>query len=445
MEFKSKSAYFRTRPEEFFDLSSEEQELRLTEICGPIEGYLYTYRRNECSDMTAYDSASENVYDEMDNNAFRHLWKNVGRLMEFFRVEFDQNRLDCFKHELPNEIFDEFMTVFPFGCISHVEEYQYEFSIGNCVTEWILGRPSEHLIRVLMNPYRIKNEMFEQIITVMEKTVYFTDEIIEIRRSIWAHLLTLIDDHKPEIERRRNVIISVMTQKKFEDSNKNTDVYRFIYLTVSENSILRPDLKIPKPRWSRESHGDLTISTFTEESLIVLAMQKFRYSNFTLHKDLVDVVLKHLFELHLRDIENTLDKRDALYAKLNCGMNNQERLKYGLAVGICLDGGFTIAPSSNRELDIVHLHMGLMIDKDDGLRYWTELRQMIYDQSRIKFLGEYVSDVDPYTALDFGRKIIVYCREMNIDLCNVIKGHFTFIFVQREVVNHELLVFDDTI
>jgi hypothetical protein len=83
--------------------------------------------------------------------------------------------------------------------------------------------------------------------------------------------------------------------------------------------LLNPDIeqevthfkKLPlnRPTWTQQSHGELTCERLQGEFQQVLLMHKFHRENFPLHKDLLDTILKSLFNSYYDDLRDRIRTR----------------------------------------------------------------------------------------------------------------------------------------
>jgi hypothetical protein len=91
-----------------------------------------------------------------------------------------------------------------------------------------------------------------------------------------------------------------------------------------------------RPQWSRKDHGDLTFKQFQAEALTIIRLTKLRWTEFPLHKDLIDKVLEYLYAAHLIDRENRLKIRTTQIAEIE-RLSSKQLWVFGLEHEIVLD------------------------------------------------------------------------------------------------------------
>lgn len=434
--------YCRLHPDAFFQLTPELQEHYICELCGPMKEYVFTFNRDGQIDIIREYASL--VLERIDAALIIFKWKTAGRLMEFFGISYTGHGVVNLQECISHIHFKAFIKVFPFGCFDL--NRKPTLRLYNYAQEWVYGRPVDHIVLLSFMPDYIDDALFEKIMNAMHITEYFTDDVANI-----LSLIVRATSVYPQLHGRRNLILKELGQKRLMDSNTMYDLYRFAFLmpnltglTVGGNEKLRFDrpwgFVIPNPIWNRQSHALLTSEQFNCEALVILQMQKFRFCQFPLHRDLLNLVLTKLFEGHLEDLEKRICYRNELYYTLTNG-SDDDRLRFGLKQEIIIANWVEDDQNNNfdRLLDAVHSSMGIQIAYwEHRTKYYAALiRQAIYQKATI---GSSLCELT--RSYDIGNVIMKYCKEHGIDLYNVIMEKLIFIFEGKEVVGHKFKLRD---
>lgn len=436
--------HYRHCPPDFFKLSEVEQESYLNECCGPEDGYVFKFNRD--GSIPDFDDSEKIVLDSIRDHSQNGKWKIVGILMEFFGIKsVGPSGVNILPMKDPLN-FHEFIKVFPIGCFPPEGVPIYGFS--NHIQEWMYGQPKSYLATFsIFNSAFVTQEIFDEIIGAIRRTVYFTKDIHGILTQLSLNEGSLdglasgsMRDIVVEYLRRRDIWLFEISQKHFKPCNSPKDLYPYAFLMGNPKSLdetadseLRPSYgyAIPKPMWNRQSHRSVTNPQFQREALVVLQMHKFRRDEFPLHKDLIDTVLWHLFEMHLEDMEQRVLDRNELCMTLRNG-SADDRLKFGLKYGICIadwlepdNQGFDYV------LDAVHLSIGIPLDISRISCYEMHLYHVLHARSVIDFKSV-------YKVLECGKAILIYAKEHDIDLYDILSHemyHYRFVFDGQRVVS----------
>lgn len=288
------------RVEEFVRMDIPTQQHVLQQVCGPREYFVYT----PDPENNYYTSLKE-LHPLMNDYLGMGDWISVGMLMVFFRIKpMTIGKIPAIGH------FTKFRKVFPFGSFGTTKLPRFSNA-----EEWLYGRPGEHIIDQCFRAEYLNSSEFELICKAMETIKYTTVELICILRELG------IDNPKaikyPRMPSRVAEICRILEQKRFVKSPDSTGICPFGQLM--NDDLLNHDIykkihtfkKLPlnRPTWSRQSHGELTCQRLQGEFRQVLLMHKFRRENFALHKDLLDIILKSLFDSYYDDLRDRIRAR----------------------------------------------------------------------------------------------------------------------------------------
>jgi hypothetical protein len=327
---------FRLKPIQFFKLDESEQTALLVAVCGPLEYIIFTAQRWQDSPYRVIELMEADIDPHFRKNA-RILgyrlrdamksrdWTLLAALLIFFRVAYSAQLYSMcgqiFRVELSN-----FFKVFQYGCF---ENPFADPPRGNVPRSWLIRHPNASLIKHFLKDSTadIPDSLFEAICI---KT--FEDGISCV---IVGHMELVIRKGFKIAPRRTQILIGIISQRRLLLDFKPSDspfrdpfdrAYLFLLYSVKIPVKSRPEgynfvmevtgsdvfrgrelilepLNIPRPVWSRSSHGVLSIPPFQKEVLLVLCMYRFRREQFNFHKDLLDMLLGFLFEAQMDRLE----------------------------------------------------------------------------------------------------------------------------------------------
>ncbi len=294
-------------------------------------------------------------------------WITGALVMNFFRVETH----NVGRISVP-ETFQSFRKIFTFGCFGPNDDLKET----NC-QEWVYGHVGRRLL-----PYVIRHftdAEFEIACSAIRSTRYSTREFTKILGKFQTSKISPIDGITPDIIDARSIKIgNIMAQKRLLESPNDSSLYVFASLWSRGGFVL----PIPRPRWSRQQHRELTCGRFNRELRMVLLMQKFRYLEFSLHKDLIDTILGFLFDSYYEDLRQRIRQRNAKIREIST-LGGPEMSKFLQMTGteVIVDGTIRL---------VVNLSMGIPV-------------------------GEVVLNDQPYTLGDpenpqLNARIINYCN-----------------------------------
>lgn len=327
---------FRLKPIQFFKLDESEQTALLVAVCGPLEDIIFTAQKWVDSPyrfLKSIDVAIDvNFWKDLQILRYRlsdamksRDWTLLAALLIFFRVAYSA-QLYSMSGQIRHEELSNFFKVFQYGCF---ENPFADPSRGNVPRSWLVGSPNHTLVEHFLKDSTadIPDSLFEAICT---KT--FKDGISCV---IVCHMELVIRKGFRIAPRRTQILIGIISKRRLLLDFKASDnpfrdpfdrAYLFLLYSpkipvksrqeshnfvmqatgndeVSGRKLILEPLKIPRPIWSRSSHGVLTIPPFQKEVLLVLCMHRFRREQFNFHKDLLDMLLGFLFKAQMDRLE----------------------------------------------------------------------------------------------------------------------------------------------
>lgn len=174
-----------------------------------------------------------------------------------------------------------------------------------------------------INLLRVDENVITQIFSLC---CFDTDEITALIDVLNSKLANT-PDNKSISGVNVNKWINILSQKYYTPSThgKEYNIYSYMYLLKLSNwdgqkygKLVKFD--IPKPVWTKELHLTLVPreSLIRKQAYLLLLMTKFKKpeSTFNLHKDLVMIIIKMLFEYNLEDIECLIYRRNKLLNRI---------------------------------------------------------------------------------------------------------------------------------
>jgi hypothetical protein len=156
--------------------------------------------------------------------------------------------------------------------------------------------------------YHFTDAEFEIACSVIRATRYSTREFTKILGKFQTSRISPIDGITTDIIDARSIKIgNIVGQKRLLESPNDSSLYVFASLWSRGGFVL----PIPRPRWFRQQHRELTCGRLNREFKTVLLMQKFRYPEFPLHKDLIDTILGFLFDSYYEDLRQRIQQRNS--------------------------------------------------------------------------------------------------------------------------------------
>ncbi len=332
----------RNDPEKFFDLSMDMREQILRTLYGSEN---IIYRREEWPE-SQFPMINGEVEVELAKSDLERSKKALGRtlrisfargdvwwaacLMMFFKVKcFLFNNIDL------SEKFIEFTHTFPAGCF----ERPSKDAVLNGATKfnpaylWCIGQAKIQLIQTVLRIHEASPGILQSVcglIAAEQQSVYNAGR--------W---LGALRDLKVKQDTITQIMMAFKAHRLINSMRQHSSIV-FPYLFSHDYSSLysaRPF--IPRPRWFRRNHATLTIRTLNQEALLILQMQKFRHSDFPLHKDLIDTLISYVFAAHLDDLENEfLQKKNTIRDLMK--MSVPERKVYCLRQEVLYNDSQTI-------------------------------------------------------------------------------------------------------
>lgn len=288
-------------PEEFLNLDLDDRIiLLLTKYGFPgefvFDGSITTISGNELKYI--YTDQSETDWSNSIRREFFELiygsfngqqYSLMAMLMQFLGVKsFNLSHIPI------NEHFKEFRRVFPFGCFSADLEsviYPWIYNMNSSAQEWAFGVVGYNCVNECIAEAFTDSE-FEFICSKLRDEKYTTTSVQKMLRAI-VYCFNLPKAAK---------MLEILSQKYLVVESPKPPLTPYAYLLKGyETSTI-----IPKPKWSRGAHSLVGFPQFTQEVRTIILMQKFHPDEFPLHKDLIDTLIRKVFEAHLEFLEADL-------------------------------------------------------------------------------------------------------------------------------------------
>ncbi len=407
---------YRKDPERFLNLSVSTMKSLLQEVCGKEEYFVFRKSDNEKLNSLGPRAASL-IESEIDFHSSQGNWLLAGMLMQFFRY-------DSWGFRTPTdpESYELFLKTFEFGCFGMDEKITDTLSYQNGALEWCYGVIGPALIEDCLEG-TIGDPEFSLICECLQDAFYTIDGA--------SILLREIGERSGKYPQRVTGLMDILNQKYFRtgvDNDKHAiGPTPYAYLIVSRNLgriEVSPALKLAKPIWSRWTHKEVAFPGFGDLCQQVIALQKFRYAEFTLHKDLVDMVLQRVFDLHLADLERKAYERWLLCHSL--GFRWREDPKDAGVQRFCIEQRVSIKRFLHPGADWIDESIRSAVDRSMGYPLRSYENESLDDDLH-RTLDDRVfrlpSDVgSPKDILRRGAQIERFCSKNKIALWDLFKA-----------------------
>ncbi len=270
----------------------------------------------------------------------------------------------------------------------------------------------------------MNQSLYEVVLVGIQKIYYTSGRVFDILQMLIAHWRFV------KYQSRIQEIVNTLSQKRLQTTLCNLDSIVYPYLANFHYSRAEdlydrkperviefvPDYPfiIPRPMWSRQSHKSLATPEFRKKTLLILLMQKFRHRQFALHKDLLDTILRHVFDMELAAMANFMKSRsDRMIEFLNLPPDEQDAL--------CLRQGIISEYYEDWRGDALDLHDGIAIPVKRLEEYHKSLVADIVKWNSVS-IQQFRSRIPDCTLEFMGEHILNYCRKAQIDLYDLRNG-----------------------
>lgn len=377
----------RTNPVLYLNSSYSRRNAILDQFCGPVDAFVF--KRQDCSDSPNVGKSKTHIENHISNYMHHGLWRRAAQIMWFFKVPYFKIGIlvDCNQFPL-------FIQAFEFSC------FPVDLTVGsrNASEEWCHGLVGPRLVRrVTCTSIPVPDAVFELVLEKLNCRNITTREAYDIVNAMEYH------DTNPD---RKQKVSTLLAQWRFKLSDDEFSARPYSFLMTK-------DQDVPKPVWLRSRHLQLATDSFKRETFTILLMRRWRPTEFPLHKDLVDILLAQIFDLHVADCVNLLAEFDRVYANVS-GWRKGERERFYLKHGIHVQHTqhCRYNASLDRLGDAVYLKLGIPIGSEKMNGYAEDLRRGL---CRHAFPNETVDNTFRANA------IIEYCKVHNIELFDVLK------------------------
>lgn len=406
---------YRRDPERFLKLPESENRRLLQEVCGKEE--YFVFRKSDDAKLESLTSSAANAIEpEIDYHSSEENWLLTGMLMQFFRYA-----SWGFRGPTSAESYEIFLRTFEFGCFGIDQKIVDTLSYQNGALEWCYGLIGPALIEDCLEG-TIADREFTLICERLQDASYTIDGA--------SFLLREIGNRSEKYPERVSILMNILNQKYFRLSVGNAKnvvgptPYAYLIVTRNLNKIeISPALKLAKPIWTRQKHKAVAFPGFGDLCRQIIGMQKFRNAEFTLHKDLVDTILRNVFELHLGDLEKKAYERWILYHALafqfrhNPNSESVQRfcIEQRVSIKLFLHPGTDWIDHSIR--DVVDRSMGYLLRSYENDSLDEDLRRTL-DNLVFRLPSDRGS---PKDVVRRGTQIERFCAENQIPLWDLFK------------------------
>lgn len=317
MDYAFKDAeIFRNNPSRFAALEMDTQNSLLETVCGkeptvydgrawPESKYAEIGRSHYVVGYGDPRKDEIKTIRQFIDRALSHgNWSRAARFMMFFKVK-------VYEFGMIEDVVSlmEFMDIFPMGCFKRTYNGGPLDKMKDSMA-WCYGVPSLNLLPRGIALVQFRPHIFQQICSMFSELSMRPSaaiSILEIRKATSTAFWIPEELTVGIIDALNSRILETLP-----DRNENILFYPCL-LQYHYTALNNPVGAIPRPIWSRKNHKILGHPGFKKAARTIVLMQKFRYPQFPLHKDLTDILLGHLFNAYIDGWQKELSaKKDAL-------------------------------------------------------------------------------------------------------------------------------------
>lgn len=225
-----------------------------------------------------------------------------------------------------------FHDVFRFGCLkghpgalSSVRNINYR--------SWILGIVDKESIYIALDASETN---YLTVVEACKNAILIHHILNGILNFLKFRLRNTIPTKVEEC--RGTVILETLSQNPCLPDEHGVLEFKYPYLAnLNWLNVRDPEFMIPRVRWSRQKHRNLTSPQLRDQTFTILCMQKHRSVEFPLHKDLIDTLIRILFDLELQELERKALIKTQMAQKWNCHkpvFNVDENIDRCLDIGV---------------------------------------------------------------------------------------------------------------
>lgn len=377
------AAWYRHHPSEFFKLPKDEQILRLNEICGEGD---FVFKIDPDFPDVEFSEAFRFKHEMEHYNNFVDIddWNMVAKILYFFGV-----RRAGFGDFRGFDSLSVFVKHFPFGCfwkrVNESDENAVQYSLGS---SWCYG---ELLRSDIMDTiiYTIDDAVFKMVLKQLSVMMFYRTTLLKVCEYFNSRY---IDVNPPANIRKQRawLILDVLSQLPSRPSGDHSDEVVFPCMM---NGYYNQEQDFPKfpcmkrPMWTKERHLALADERFKKMTMTVMLMQKFRWSNFPVVRDLLVMIIGFAFDAHVIWLGEELVKRRQTLRDWENNHFFEEKYGRALDLGIIFSSAFY--PSGynvhNVSTDIHDLLQGKMLPTKRMIAYRKSLAcAMIFEAATLK-------------------------------------------------------------
>lgn len=400
-------------------------------LFGPRDDFVYTseewldskYRCVTYNTIEAWKSNEEDtisakhmlICSALTWHLFRGDWAIAGMLMMFLKIGY--HRFNRFTHDTA-ENWLNFTKVFPCGCFRKclAEVQATPNNIDDvAVMQWCFGITKRALLDITFKWADA---------TILNGVLFGISHCEYTGLEIYEFYWQLATSWSDAFMRGRILEINkAFRNKRLLPRGQQTDsiVYPCLvpfhhWLVEYVEGELEIPFKVSRPIWSRHSHRYLTDSKFKQVALTVLLMQKFRYAQFSLHRDLIDMVLEYVFAGEIDAMEAAMIAKTG---KMRHFMAKPKEYRDKF----CLQQGIVSNVHSCGYGDAMDLAEGIPIHQDRMNNYNKTMENRItWTTCLLKFCQSMAACMKAEDSEFVGKWILQHCRDMKYDLSEIMAG-----------------------
>lgn len=420
MANKKSEDHSRQNPNEFLDLTSVEIKSWLDEIYG--EGG-FVFRLNQdfspSYSVTVQTRIEHVILDYIEIGDF----STIAKFLFFFGI-----RNYRWPHIDVNTKDPTFVFHFPFGCFHDPKVIVWsEFNTCHIAIRWCEGKLFDTGImdKIL---YVIDDDTFEVVLKQLPRIKFSRTETCSIiklanQNNFEIGLLEKVTGHgNQKCQKRAARLISVVSQMIPYSDPSQSHMDSIIFPCFMPDHYQHAFIpSVPPPIWTRERHRELCLGTnsdvgFSEIAMTILLMQKFRWTNFPLAKDLLPMVLGFAFDAHIDHLKFNMSLRTMLFRlwRNEIADGGGKLHDLGLKYGIYIHNPPEKCNTLDLMSDIYDLTQGLTISD-----YWKRKYRKCFASVLVRLRNTNTRDLNAH-LVEFHRGVypsLIKVFELVIDYC----------------------------
>jgi hypothetical protein len=426
------STSYRQNPLMFLELSYENRLNLVESVTGPLENVMFgqsSWPKSKFRRVSPYDQVitdEKNALDLLLATAMAQAkYSYVAALMIFFQIECNANLLYLNDYGgmrvLKYFEFGCFEQYRPLGVSNNIDFYEINEAFGSDSADiccYLFGIPFIYLFgTAICETENIRDSQFAKMCQLAETMEY---------SGVSVHAALKDENCEDQVDPivlqspRLKTFLLVLNKQRFVDALLFDELQYACHLKYyySTDAFMSDKFNIPAPKWSRASHKQLAFEGFSKIAQTIIAMQKFRYQQFPLHKDLTDTLLGFIFDSYVAELDFECQVRyhsNRYFKEYPYPELAVIALKYGIYI-----------PKSNKGVDkeefndAIRLELGGTLPDSVMVKHRKHLEWTIVKMPGCKDIIdadlEKRIDNDPKLRKCVGETILKYCVEKEVPI-----------------------------